>query len=615
MIRRGFMVSIALFTVKLAPQVRAGMNCRKSVCRSVYIVAVVFVLTLGAADQKAAADSTSAADVIAINAAQSQAFVQLVPALSSGNISSLLAGGVNTVAVMAMVAPQTQEGAQLISMYTRFFALQVMAAGCREIPKRNPTFAGVNQFLACIAPVNAALVALEQAIVQLGAAMASVDFVPVPLGPGPHFHNIPVEPLARISDILRQVAVAEDTFNALSDLKAVLTRMRSAFAYIDVTVDLARNVGTDMFPSFPETRALNHRAALLGIPLAERATADFTAGYVETLERTVGLLLGNGWSKVDLEPMSSLGFVPQEVASFAQAAAQTLGAPAPSDSAPSSLSRAAAPTVRQADTVDPILTAQTMRTAHQGLVNDLYLPGIERLVAAGEMTEAGAVVARTVRAPLELAFAEALIRAALRNRFGVTAGDQLYAASLDANAPDIPVPTPEELRVTALEDGSTLAVGISDHYVLHPGDSVPVQVTRRSDGAALSGAEGTTIFPLGGAPGVQVVGNLLQVIASETPFAAIPHVGWVIAANGGDWGVAQFVVVDTDNDDDLLGDAWEGSRGFDPTSPDDALEVLSGIAPVPDPSQREEIVNDLVSLAPLSASFQTTSNTSGCPSG
>lgn len=215
----------------------------------------------------------------------------------------------------------------------------------------------------------------------------------------------------------------------------------------------------------------------------------------------------------------------------------------------------------------------------QRLVNDIYLPGIEHLVAAGQMTETGAAVARTVRAPLDLAFAEVLNRAALRHRFGIETGDQLYAASLDANSPDIPVPTPEELRVMALEEGSTLTVDMSDHYVLHPGDSVPVQVTRKSDSMDLSGVEGRTMLTLGGTPGVQIADHLLQVIASETPFAAIPHVGWVIAAHGGDWGVAQFLVVDLDNDEDLLGDAWERSRGLDPTSPDDALEVLSGIVP------------------------------------
>lgn len=67
--------------------------------------------------------------------------------------------------------------------------------------------------------------------------------------------------------------------------------------------------------------------------------------------------------------------------------------------------------------------------------------------------------------------------------------------------------------------------------------------------------------------------------ASAPPFAAVPHVGWVLATNDGKWGAAQFVVVDTDVDDDLLGDAWETRHGFNPSAPDDPLQVLAGMAP------------------------------------
>src|SRR5204863_8784320 len=79
--------------------------------------------------------------------------------------------------------------------------------------------------------------------------------------------------------------------------------------------------------------------------------------------------------------------------------------------------------------IDPVAVAHTVREAHQRVRTEVYGPGLDHLLAERILSSVGREVANVVQLPLQRAFLEAMLRATLRSRYGVEAGDAYYAAS------------------------------------------------------------------------------------------------------------------------------------------------------------------------------------------
>jgi hypothetical protein len=80
-------------------------------------------------------------------------------------------------------APCSEEGARYKAAAMAFVENQAAAAACRAIVEANPTLAGVNAMLTCLAPVNSMLVTSQRAMAELGFTVLTSECTLTASGP------------------------------------------------------------------------------------------------------------------------------------------------------------------------------------------------------------------------------------------------------------------------------------------------------------------------------------------------------------------------------------------------------------------------------------------------
>ncbi len=129
------------------------------------IVALQLVAAMASAtDALAAGQSPDWASWRAINAALGQ------QAAATGAGEDGTGAALDAIGSVVMVTPA---GQAFQASALRFAAAQGSAAQCVDIVRNNPSFAGVNAFLVCISPINAILIAEEQAMAQQSSKIAA----------------------------------------------------------------------------------------------------------------------------------------------------------------------------------------------------------------------------------------------------------------------------------------------------------------------------------------------------------------------------------------------------------------------------------------------------------
>jgi hypothetical protein len=115
-----------------------------------------------------------------------------------------------------MVTPAGQQY-QLLAL--QFMGDQAAADACLDIVKANPNIAGVNEFLICIDPINADLVALEHAMTQYELQIAQ-NSSPV-TGPGP---PPDLQKANAFVDYANAVGTASEIYGDVSNVKSWLSK-------------------------------------------------------------------------------------------------------------------------------------------------------------------------------------------------------------------------------------------------------------------------------------------------------------------------------------------------------------------------------------------------------
>ena len=183
---------------------QAGVRCRRRLL-VVALAGAAFALPLSAAG---AAQSPDFPKYVAINKAMAT-----LAGLQAKGLDPLQAlnAAIGIAARQQMVTPAGQQY-QLLAL--QFMGASAAADACIDIVKANPTIKGVNDFLICIAPINAALVALQNEMGQYDAQIAT-NSSPV-TGPGPPPALGPANGFVAYAQV---VGTVSEVSSQLSDIK------------------------------------------------------------------------------------------------------------------------------------------------------------------------------------------------------------------------------------------------------------------------------------------------------------------------------------------------------------------------------------------------------------
>ena len=137
----------------------------------------------------------------------------------------------------------TAAGKQYQLLALQFMADQAAADACIEIVKSNPNIEGVNQFLICIDPINAELVALQKEMSQYEIQIATNTSPVTGRGPAPD--------LGKTNGMLTYAQAVSTVSEVASDLKDVKDWFKKAQDVIKIGPGGVSDVVLPEGASFP----------------------------------------------------------------------------------------------------------------------------------------------------------------------------------------------------------------------------------------------------------------------------------------------------------------------------------------------------------------------------
>lgn len=438
-------------------------------------------------------------------------------------------------------------------------------ASCVVIPLDNPTFEGVGLMLACLEPVNAAIISASNRSNELFAQLLGLTGPPLtPLTPeeiaaGSHYD---AGTLRATANMFRIVASGAQDFEELLGPLETFNNLRN-------TRQLFKNLS-----DLPD----NYKELISIAPEATQFNANISAAI---LSPYFGTILGSGLNISDTHQFSQ------------SSPGSTDGAYPELGKALNKLFAGAEDKLQSNELL--VQSLAEFRSDIQQLQDGVIKPGYAALQASGVITDKGNAIAATIQSAQLSAFSESLFASFLMHQQGATRGLEAYnqasqtgtqilqtsTASLQAITPAAAsgpsVPTQEALEVGLVKAGAPLTVTVDDGaFFLQVGTQHQVNVTEATSGAPVTDA---VFMPLTTAPGFTVSPDgVLSVASTDSPFANVPAIAWIMVKRNADWGIAQVAILDSDEDSDLLGSAWERQQGLNPNIPDDAFVTVARIA-------------------------------------
>jgi hypothetical protein len=249
------------------------------------------------------------------------------------------------------------------------------------------------------------------------------------------------------------------------------------------------------------------------------------------------------------------------------------------------------------DVVDPTKPYQPDRSQpnynpyqHDAFFDQAVVPCFDQVYQAGEISFLGKLIAQQV-----VPIAAAALRELVWNAYQLVIGRG--GRSL-APAPAITV-TRDQLFSTQLDAASTLKVtAVGNPYFLPVGMTVQLQVSKTNpDGTVtdLTASPATEFFAIDGEnlTGLTRDGRL-TIRATDTPFAGLPSLLYVLVKNGSDYGIGQFAITDVDTTGDGISASYvprlgipAADRGNAQAAQTDLLETFRGPQPGSTPSNTQ----------------------------
>jgi len=439
---------------------------------------------------------------------------------------------------------------------------------CGLIPRDYPTIGGVILMLECLGPVNAIVITGANRTQELSGPLRGLSGPPLtPLTEQEIAEGAKIAAgYANTSNLLQTLAAGTSVTESLAVPFTTFNRLKS-------TDTLFRNL-SNLPDDYRQLVSIAGDAQLANTRIA----TDLLSPYFGTINGS-GLKVADTHQLAQPTPGSTDGLYLQVAKAVDK---QFIGAGR-------ALLNAEQLSVR----------ATEFRNSIQQLADGVLGPGYDALQASGDITAKGNAVAKTVQTAQLTAYSEALFASALMHHLGTSRGLEAYqqvaptataprpaataltsmqaAAALAATGP--PTPARQALEVPLLKAGAPLTVTVDeDLFFIQIGTQHQLRVVEAASGTPVTDA---VFMPISAAPGFTVsLDGTIGATGTDSPFANVPSVAWVMVMREADWGVAQVAITDPDPDGDLLGSTWEIQQGLDPNLPDDPLAIVAQVATI-----------------------------------
>ncbi|NCQ97002.1 MAG: hypothetical protein GPJ13_17845, partial [Microcystis aeruginosa W11-06] len=215
------------------------------------------------------------------------------------------------------------------------------------------------------------------------------------------------------------------------------------------------------------------------------------------------------------------------------------------------------------------------RNDHKSFFDYGVVPCFNEVAASGEMSQIAANIAQVVvpsGAGLMVDILLSLKADGTLNCSGLGSQSLITDTSQNLSAQNYQVIQPsslskDQLFSEELASSSVLKIEINDLFFLSVGEEFQIKVTKNNlDGTIsdlTSSTTGTQYFVVADNQVAQISNNgLLSILSSDFPLVQFTPIVYIIARNGDDFGIGQFALEDSDNDEDGLADSYESTIGL-----------------------------------------------------
>ncbi|NCR13577.1 MAG: hypothetical protein GPJ24_12140, partial [Microcystis aeruginosa SX13-11] len=215
------------------------------------------------------------------------------------------------------------------------------------------------------------------------------------------------------------------------------------------------------------------------------------------------------------------------------------------------------------------------RNDHKSFFDYGVVPCFNEVAASGEMSQIAANIAQVVVPSGAGLMVDILLSRkadGTLNCSGLGSQSLITDTSQNLSAQNYQVIQPsslskDQLFSEELASSSVLKIEINDLFFLSVGEEFQIKVTKNNlDGTIsdlTSSTTGTQYFVVADNQVAQISNNgLLSILSSDFPLVQFTPIVYIIARNGDDFGIGQFALEDSDNDEDGLADSYESTIGL-----------------------------------------------------